>query len=234
MLLPAPRGPVSRSIVEAIHCQDPSQLAPASERCTADPVSDEDLQLALWMCYELHYQGFDDCDPTWEWQPELIGTRRLLEAGLLQGLRREVAFAKSDQPVAARLRRLVDADDGPSLSRYIQRDATAEQFRQFAIHRSIYQLKEADPHTWAIPRLSGRAKAALVEIQVDEYGGGNPARMHSELYRHLMRGIGLDDTYCAYLVSAPAVAFAISNVMSMFVLLFVLCGAFFLLRLLFC
>jgi pyrroloquinoline quinone (PQQ) biosynthesis protein C len=216
MLLPAPRGPISSSIIEAIHRQEPSLLAPHSEACTVDPVSDEDLQLALWMCYELHYHGFNDCDPTWEWQPELIGTRRTLEAQLLRALRRDVSFPKTDQAVATRLRHLVDADDGPSLSRYIQRHATLEQFREFAIQRSIYQLKEADPHTWAIPRLTGRAKAALVEIQVDEYGGGNPARMHSELYRKLMRGIGLDDTYGAYIDSAPAVALAISNVMSMF------------------
>jgi hypothetical protein len=29
---------------------------------------------------------------------------------------------------------------------------TLAQLREFAIHRSAYQLKEADPHTWAIPR----------------------------------------------------------------------------------
>lgn len=216
MLPPAPRGSVSSSIIAAIHRQDPSLLAQPSEASAHDAVSDEDLQLALWMCYELHYQGFDGCDPTWEWQPELIATRRTLEARLLGALRRDVRFPMTDQTVATRLRHLVDSDDGPSLSRYIQRHATTEQFREFAIHRSIYQLKEADPHTWAIPRLSGRVKAALVEIQVDEYGGGNPSRMHSELYRKLMRGIGLDDTYGAYVESAPAVALAVSNVMSMF------------------
>ena len=27
--------------------------------------------------------------------------------------------------------------------------------REIAVHRSGYQLKEADPHTWAIPRLNG-------------------------------------------------------------------------------
>jgi hypothetical protein len=199
-----------------MHRQDPARLTPATVRHVIDPVTDDDLQLALWLCYELHYQGFDDCDPTWEWQPELITVRRGLEAQLLAALRRDVRVPQSDQPVATRLRELVNADDGPSLSRYIQRHASTEQFHEFVIHRSIYQLKEADPHTWAIPRLSGRSKAALVEIQVDEYGGGDRARMHSELYRKLMRGIGLDDTYGAYLGCAPAVALAISNVMSMY------------------
>ena len=57
---------------------------------------------------------------------------------------------------------LVDGDTGPSLSRYLERRATAEQFREFVMHRSVYHLKEADPHTWGIPRLAGRAKAALL------------------------------------------------------------------------
>ena len=43
--------------------------------------------------------------------------------------------------------------------------------REFAVHRSAYQLKEADPHTWVIPRLRGRGEGRLVEIQPDEYGG---------------------------------------------------------------
>ena len=216
MLLPPSRGPVSTSIVSALRHRDPALLTPWPPGLEVDSVADDDLQLSLWVCYELHYQGFDDVDPAWEWQPELIGLRRGLEHRFLQDLRRTVQVPESDRPVPNRLQELVDADDGPSLSRYIQRDATVEQFHEFVIHRSIYQLKEADPHTWAIPRLSGRAKAALVEIQVDEYGGGNPERMHSELYRKLMRGLGLDDTYGAYLGFAPAVALAISNVMSMF------------------
>ena len=36
------------------------------------------------------------------------------------------------------------------------------------------------------------AKAALVEIQSDEYGGGRPQRMHAELFAKTMRGLGLD------------------------------------------
>lgn len=221
MLLPAPRGPVSLSIVEALAERDAARLvapfaASVADPGAVDPVSDDDLQLSLWICYELHYRGFDDADPAWEWQPEQIAVRRELERQLLQALRRDVHYPRTNQPVPARLREVVDADDGPSLSRYLQVQASLEQFREFVIHRSIYQLKEADPYTWGIPRLRGRAKAALAEIQADEYGAGNPARMHSELYRKLMRATGLDDGYGAYVDSAPAVALAISNVMSMF------------------
>ena len=60
MLLPAPRGPVSSSIVEAMLRQDPSLLISPTDGPADDPVSGEDLQLALWICYELHYHGFDE------------------------------------------------------------------------------------------------------------------------------------------------------------------------------
>ena len=55
------------------------------------------------------------------------------------------------------------------------KQGTLEQFREFVTLRSVYHLKEADPHTFAIPRLYGRTKAAMVEIQADEYGGGRPS-----------------------------------------------------------
>ena len=64
------------------------------------------------------------------------------------------------------------ADEAPSVSSFIEREATAEQLLEFMVHRSAYQLKEADPHSWALPRLWGRPKAAMVEVQADEYGNG--------------------------------------------------------------
>jgi len=82
--------------------------------------------------------------------------------------------------------------------------------------RSPYQLKEGDPQTWAIPRLRGRAKAALVEIQSDEYGGGRADRMHAELFARSMRSLGLDGTPNAYLDHIPALSLANVNVLSMF------------------
>jgi hypothetical protein len=216
--LPEPRGPLTRGIVDALQADDPTRLPAPSligERGDAALV-DDDLQLALWICFELHYRGFEGVPESWEWQPELIALRRDLETVLLDELRREVAVPGGAAPVAQRLRDLVGADDGPSVARFVQRDATREQFLEFAVHRSLYQLKEADPHTWAIPRLSGRAKAALVEIQVDEYGGGELREMHSELYRRLLRGLGLDDTYGAYVDAVPAITLALTNVMSLF------------------
>ena len=83
------------------------------------------------------------------------------------------------------------------------------------IHRSAYQLKEADPHSWALPRLWGAPKAAMVEIQADEYGGGRPEHIHAELFARAMEAVGLDARYGAYLDQIPGVTLATVNLMSL-------------------
>ncbi len=215
--LPTPRGPLSEAVLSALRLDDPA-LLPAAPAAPSDPLADDDLQLTLWTCYELHYRGLAGVADRWEWDPALLGLRGRLEQIVLDALRRDVQVASDVRAtdVPAQLRVIVDADTGPSLSRQLQHHGTPTQFREFAAHRSIYHLKEADPHTWAIPRLAGRAKAALVEIQSDEYGGGIPARMHSELFRRTLRGLDLDDRYAGYLDAVPGCTLAVSTVMSMF------------------
>lgn len=215
MFSPEPRGGLSAALMRALRFGDPSALARPSS-LPADPVADDDLQLALWVCYEMHYRGFADVDDRLEWDPHVLAFRHVLESAMLDALAREVPPPPVEGTVPDRLRRLVEDDDGPQLSSYIQRSASAEQFAEFLIHRSVYQLKEADPHTWAIPRLAGRPKAALVEIQFDEYGDGRVPRMHSELYRKLLRRMGLSDDYGYYVDAVPGLTLAISNLMSAF------------------
>jgi hypothetical protein len=186
---------------------------------SADPLADEDLQLSLYVCYELHYRGFDEVDSGWEWDPGLIALRGELEAPFEAALLETVGAPEADgvrpEEMDLALREIADSDDGPSLSRYVERDATLEQLREFVIHRSAYQLKEADPHTWAIPRLSGPPKAALVEVQADEYGGGRAERIHAQMFADAMRALGLDPEYGAYIERIPAVTLATVNLMSL-------------------
>jgi hypothetical protein len=188
---------------------------------------DDDVQLALFCLYELHYGGLAGVDDRWEWHPGLIAIRQQLEEPFEQWLRSETSevTASMRRPdsgtpdsdaTAALLFDLAGRDSGPSVSRHVAKKATAEQLREFLIHKSVYQLKEADPHTWAIPRLAGRAKAALVEIQTDEYGGGRPDRMHSALFARTMRGLGLEDSYGGYVDAVPAISLASVNMMSLF------------------
>jgi hypothetical protein len=56
----------------------------------------------------------------------------------------------------------------------------------------------------------------LLEIQADEYGGGDPTLMHSEMFGVVLDELGLRRDYGFYIDSAPAITLAMSNVMSMF------------------
>lgn len=216
--LPAARGPVSQAVIDTLRRPPGSAPAMADVPPDGDVLVSEDLQLALYLCYELHYTGIRDVDPAWEWDPGLLRVRAALERPFearLRALAGDHATIDEDAEVGTILQRIVAADDGPSLSRYIEARATMAELHEFFIHRSAYQLKEADPHAWAIPRLSGRAKAALVEIQSDEYGGGDPERVHATLFAKSMEAAGLDASYGAYLERLPAITLATVNVMSM-------------------
>jgi hypothetical protein len=215
--LPAPRGDTSAALLGAL-TRAPHHLRPIPLPSGVDPLADEDLQLALYLCYELHYRGLPGVDERWEWSPSLLALRGALEERFEAALRDVVgdvgpAPAPDDMDLA--LRAIEEADEAPSVSRHVERDATLEQVLEFVVHRSAYQLKEADPHSWAIPRLSGPPKAALVEIQADEYGGGRPERVHAQLFADTMAALGLDDTYGAYLEHLPAATLATVNLMSL-------------------
>ncbi|HEX2293794.1 MAG TPA: iron-containing redox enzyme family protein [Actinomycetota bacterium] len=181
---------------------------------TGDALAGDDFHLALYLCYEVHYA--DVGDPGWEWEPALLAFRRQLEDAFAKELVTSLPPSDASGDLPQRLIALARSETGRSLSKYVEAAPSLEQFRELVIHRSAYHLKEADPHTWAIPRLTGAAKAALVEIQADEYGGGDPAAMHAALFAQTMRALGLDDAYGAYVTRLPGIALANVNLMSMF------------------
>lgn len=229
-MMPPARGGLSAWLTATLR-RDPAAtsaavMAPPVPGSGAAAWEDEDLQLALWCCYELHYRGFEDVDEGWEWHPAVVGFRGSLETRWLAALR-QLAGERGDAPEGAvraggdlpgTLTRLARRSGGPDLAGYLARTADREQLAEYVAHRSVYQLKEADPHSFGIPRLDGPVKAALVEIQADEYGGGRAERMHAELFRATMRWLGLDDEYGHYVPVVPAVTLAVSNVMSFFAL----------------
>jgi heme oxygenase-like protein len=214
--LPAARGPLSRALVEALREPRGTPLS-APTVAPADPLADDDLQLALYLCYELHYSGLAGVDEGWEWDPGLLAFRGALERAFEAALRSAVPASDEVAPseVGSALQALVAADDGPPLSRYVETRASEAQLREFLMHRSAYQLKEADPHSWALPRLAGAPKAALVEVQADEYGGGTADRIHATLFAKAMTAVGLDPSYGAYVDRLPAVTLATVNLMSL-------------------
>jgi hypothetical protein len=207
--LPQPRGAATELLLSAL----PRSVARLE---AVEPTDAEDLHLALYLCYELHYRGLPGVDDRWEWDPSLLALRAGLEARFEADLRRDVPLPRPRQAMDLELRAIEEADEAPSLSRHLEREGTLEQFLEFVVHRSAYQLKEADPHSWALPRLSGGPKAAMVEIQTDEYGGGDPKRIHAQLFADAMDALGLDSRYGAYVDRLPAVTLATVNLMSLF------------------
>jgi hypothetical protein len=212
--LPAPRGELSAFLLEHLR-QDPHELPPAPG-VGADPIRGDDEQLALYCSYELHYRGFEGVDPAWEWEPSLVAWRRELERAFEAGLREEVGPIGPVEDIVAALDEIATPGDGPSLSDWLFERGGVEHVHEFCVHRTAWQLKEADPHTWVIPRLHGGAKAALVHIQADEYGLGVEEDVHAELYALCLRQLGLDDAYGAYLDRLPGATLAGTNAVTMF------------------
>ena len=215
--LPGPRGPITEYLFSCLTGAGSSVAEVPLP--VDDPLTGDDFHLALYVCYELFYEGFDEVDDSWEWEPSLIALRTRLEGAFEEALRDAVRAPSFDpsRPMFEQLRAIEESgDEGPSLSRFMQSEATLTHFREFVTHRSAYQLKEADPHTWAIPRIRGAAKAAMVEIQYDEYGSGRGDRIHAEMFRRTMTALALDGSYGAYLSRIPGVTLATVNLMSMF------------------
>ena len=223
------RGPVSAQLLAAFRRPTadadetlvglPEAIDEALAR-SADIARDDDLQLALLVLHGLHYGSIVDADEEWEWHPAMVAARVAIERAFERQLREQVASIPLPPPdaeaVAAALFELTKPTPGPSVARFDAKQATDEQAREYVVLRSVYTLKEADAQTWSIPRLEGRAKAAMVEIQADEYGGGRPERMHSAIYARTMRELGLDDRYGAYLDAVPALRIASVTMMTMF------------------
>ncbi|MFI5698529.1 iron-containing redox enzyme family protein [Streptomyces xanthochromogenes] len=212
--LPTPRGPLSRAVVTALGHGPDGTLPDASAVDAADPYGD-DLQLALYALYELHYRGFDGVADELEWDPALLTLRRDLERPFLAALRADAPHGRTAQQALDEL--LVEPVEATgSVSHHLSGDGELWQMREYVKLRSLYHLKEADPHLWVVPRLRGRAKAGMVAIEYDEFGAGHADRIHAQLFANLMDDLGLDSAYGRHVDEAPAEALVTVNLMSLF------------------
>lgn len=214
--LPTERGAVSAYVLRMLRGADPGPL-PALEDTV---LTDEDVQLALWCLLELHHHGFEGIDPGMEWDPDVIRVRRALEEAHLAALRdlTRTRFEQVDPraDLADQIEEMLAVDDGPSVAEHLRRHADAEQFRDFLRQRSIYHLKESDPHAFVVPRLDGPAKVALAELQYDEFGAGRPAGLHATLFANALAACDLDPAYGAHVNEARATTLAVNTTMSIF------------------
>src|SRR3954468_22261786 len=94
--LPPPRGPLSEELIELLSepAHPSASIGELFAAAHGDPLFGEDVQLSLYLLYELHYRGFTEVDERWEWHPQLLGLRATLEAAFEESLREQ--FTGSD------------------------------------------------------------------------------------------------------------------------------------------
>jgi hypothetical protein len=212
MMLPKARGALSADIFEALR-SDPSRL---HEIDLLHAENADDTAIALWALYELHFRGFEDVEEDLEWHPAALRLRADLEVDLEARLRANwVGSAPRGGDFADSFFAFVTDHDGPSLARFVQTDATEEQVLDLLRMRSLYHLKEADPSAWVVPRLDTAPKAGLVELLYDEYGAGDPNRLHHHLFARGLEAVGLRSEYGAYIDDAPAEVLEQNNAMAL-------------------
>jgi hypothetical protein len=213
--LPKPRGGLSEWLVARLADPGHTGSAPAAD-------SWDDESISLWTLHELSFRGFEDADDRAEWDPDLLGVRRDLEVALEERLRERwsASGASTSAPAAAdvptALEDLVAADEGPSLADRVRRHADRDQVLELLRQRSVYHLKESDPSAFVVPRLPVRAKAALMALQFDEYGDGDPNRLHSHLFARGLEAVGLRAEYGTYVDDAIAENLEMNNAGSLF------------------
>lgn len=134
-----------------------------------------------------------------EQNDELWLARRTLEAGFrrfLDNQRDEAGFDPQPPGDVAKWFERLATDDHPLDSNewgeHVRERATLDQMKNIVRQRSLFFLREPDPWIHAVPSLTGRAKAGLIDLLLDEYGWGKYERMHSSIYANLMQALGLN------------------------------------------
>jgi hypothetical protein len=211
MQIPQARGPLTEALFGALG----SGSADFYPVLAVGGAHGEDAALALWTLYELHYRGFDVVPDGLEWDPQLLRLRAVLERDLETRLRERFTPPQGLSFVDDFFDWVAD-HDGPSLAAYVHRHADRAQVEELLRLRSIYHLKEADPSAWVVPRLGTRAKAALVELQYDEYGAGDPNRLHQHLFVRGLEACGLASSSDAHIDEVPLEVLEQNNAMSLF------------------
>ena len=216
MLLPEARGDLTFALVDALRRDDPD-CCPRPSSPAADPLTDDELQLALWICYELHYRGFDDVGADGSGSPSCSACAASSRRSLLGALRARVAVPGRTRPVAAAAAR----------TRRLRRRPVAVAVHAAQANRdAVPRVRDAPlglpaeggrPAQLGDPPAERPAKAALVEIQADEYGGGElRADALRALPRRCCAASGSTTPTAPTSTRCPASRSRVSNVMSLF------------------
>lgn len=222
-----PAGPISALVLDLLTARRrPAEAGAVPD--VADPLTDGDFQLALWLLYELHYGDLPGVAPELEWDPVLLGLRGELEARFEEALRllaEPAQLSETAQPAASpsvavtdALRAMTASADPGRLARHLAREATRDEYVDYLAQRAVYHLRESDPQSFLLPRVGGAAKTALAELQYDEYGAGRPERLHSRIYAQGLDDLQLPTDVLAYVADAEPTVLCTVNAMSLFCL----------------
>ena len=174
---PEPRGDISSWLIDRL--LQPVHEVHGARRSRAQTVSGEGLPCALYALYELHYRGFEGVDECWEWDPSLLAFRA--------GSKR--VRGRADRARSARCRPmpkpemdlvLLEILSGRRavLGRLLERPGPSMSSANSSFTVGL-PAQGGRPSLVGDPAAVGQPEGALVEIQSDEYGRGDPARSRS-------------------------------------------------------
>src|SRR3954465_8395362 len=120
--LPSARGPLTDTLLAHLVGDDDIHAVTVE----VDPRTDDDLHLALYLCYQLHYGGLAGVPDGLGGDPVLVGVRGVLEAAFEDALLAEVEVrpAHDTRPMVDQLRDIVRSDPSTGVSGHLQREAT--------------------------------------------------------------------------------------------------------------
>ena len=212
--LPAARGPLSESVLGTLLREQPRADLGFDVLADTDPLGD-DLQLALHLCYELHYQGLPGVSGEWEWDPELLRLRGVLESRFLAALRENVAGG--DDVTAELDALLVEPLDAEGLSHFLRDHGEWQHVREL-LHPPVglppqggRPARVGDPAA-ARPRQGGAGGGGVRRVRRRPRGAGcTPASTRTCSARP-----GLPDGYLELIDHVPGSMLAVVNMMSLF------------------
>lgn len=204
--LPSAVGPVSGALLDHLACRAPRRHYVPVEA----PVGDtqpygHDLQLALYVSYELHHRGFADVDPRWEWDPGVLQLRARLEEAFGTALREDVGDV-AQHKAADEIRRMYTRSS--AVVDHLREHGTWSQMREYFVQRSVHRLRTDDAAAWA-----SHAMTPAEFHQSVSGGDDHPPRCR---FAEVLSAAGLDPGYLCYLDEVAPEALALVNMMSMF------------------
>ncbi|XYH95777.1 iron-containing redox enzyme family protein [Sorangium sp. So ce1128] len=95
---------------------------------------------------------------------------------------------------------------------FVADGATLTQFKVIVAEFAVDGLTEAESFLPIVQRLPFKAQMAVLRVLIDEFGGGNADRAHSQLYRDLLSELRMPLDINGYLDEINEESFAFSNI----------------------